>query len=294
MGDVLDPDVTGTAENVDNLDTTQTVDNPDVVTDGDTAVDVDTPDIDNADGATDNPDEVPDTDTDTDVDNPDNGETGTDTDNPDGDTDNPDGDEGADNPDEPSDENPDTEDEEDTEEEQPLVNLVVEDGKGKVDSNSYVTLEYADAYHKSFGRTSWEELDEDSRRSRLVIATRYVDATYPWKGTRMYRDQRLAFPRVELYDLDGFPVEGIPENLKMAVCEAAFIAISGNSLFLTRDANGQVKRESVENAVEVEYYQRESGNDFVSVYSVLDSLLKGLFKTAATKQRINTRARWIS
>lgn len=177
--------------------------------------------------------------------------------------------------------------------EQPLVNLVIEDGRGKVDSNSYASLEYADAYHRSFGRTSWAELDEDTRRSRLVIATRYIDGTYPWKGTRKYRDQRLAFPRVEVYDHDGFAVEGIPESLVMAVCEAAFLAMSGNSLFLTRDANGQVKREAVENAVEVEYYQREESGEYVSIYSVLDALLRGLYRTASTRQKINTRARWV-
>ncbi len=177
--------------------------------------------------------------------------------------------------------------------EQPLVNLVIEDGSGKVDSNSYASLEYADAYHRSFGRTSWGELDEDTRRSRLVIATRYIDGTYPWKGTRKYRDQRLAFPRVEVYDHDGFPVEGIPENLVMAVCEAAFLAVDGASLFLVRDANGQVKREAVENAVEVEYYQTEGSGEYVSIYSVLDALLKGLFRVAGARQRINTRARWV-
>lgn len=174
-----------------------------------------------------------------------------------------------------------------------LVKFVVEDGTGKTDANSYATLGYADAYHKSFGRSEWAELDEDTRRSRLVIATRYIDGTYPWKGTRKYRDQRLAFPRVEIYDHDGFAVEGIPESLVMAVCEAAFLAMSGNSLFLTRDANGQVKREAVENAVEVEYYQREESGEYVSIYSVLDALLRGLYRTASTRQKINTRARWV-
>lgn len=174
-----------------------------------------------------------------------------------------------------------------------LVKFVVEDGTGKTDANSYATIGYADAYHKSFGRSEWAELDEEVKKSRLVIATRYIDGTYPWKGTRKYRDQRLAFPRVEVYDHDGFAVEGIPESLVMAVCEAAFLAMSGNSLFLTRDANGQVKREAVENAVEVEYYQREESGEYVSIYSVLDALLRGLYRTASTRQKINTRARWV-
>lgn len=175
----------------------------------------------------------------------------------------------------------------------PLVNLIVEDGTGKVNANTYAALEYADAYHRSLGRTSWEELDEDTRRSRLVIATRYIDGSYPWKGTRRYRDQRLAFPRVDIMDADKFPVEGIPENLIMAVCEAAFLAVTDESLFLVKDANGQVKREAVDNAVEVEYYQREASGEYVSIYTVLDSLLRGLYKTANTRQRVNTRARWV-
>lgn len=174
-----------------------------------------------------------------------------------------------------------------------LIKFVVEDGTGKTDSNSYATLEYADSYHKSFGRTDWDELEDDVKRSRLVIATRYIDGTYPWKGTRKYRDQRLAFPRVEIYDNDNFPVEGIPENLIMAVCEAAYLATDGVSLFLVRDANGQVKREAVDNAVETEYYQNGGEVDYISIYSVLDALLKGLYRKAGTRQRINTRARWV-
>ena len=84
-----------------------------------------------------------------------------------------------------------------------LIKFVVEDGTGKTDANSYTTLEYADAYHKSFGRSEWAQLDEEVKKSRLVIATRYIDGTYPWKGTRKYRDQRLAFPRVDIYDNDN-------------------------------------------------------------------------------------------
>lgn len=175
----------------------------------------------------------------------------------------------------------------------PMVSLILEDGTGKANANTYATLEYADAYHRSLGRASWAELDGDTRRSRLVIATRYIDGSYPWKGARRYRDQRLAFPRTGVVDMDKFPVEGIPESLVMAVCEAAFIAVTDEALFLTKDANGQVKREAVENAVEVEYYQREGSSEYVSVYTVLDSLLRGLYRTAGTRQSVNTRARWV-
>lgn len=158
--------------------------------------------------------------------------------------------------------------------------FIVEDGSGFTNASSYTSVAFADKYLTLIGKTGWVDLPEEEKKAKLVVATSYIDNLYPWKGRRKYSNQSLKFPRVEVIDIDGFEVSGIPENLKKAVCEAAYISISTSSLFTTRDENGQVKRQAVENAVEVEYFQSstESESAYYSIYGVLDSLLKGLYR----------------
>lgn len=169
------------------------------------------------------------------------------------------------------------------------VSLIVEDGSCVPNANSYVTLEYADAYMGNTGRKSWFGKTDDEKKAYLINATAYIDRTYSklgWKGIKKYhRNQALCFPRVELYDKDGFEVKDIPEELKKAVCEAGFIAIS-NSLFSINSSTGDVKRKKAE-TLEVEYFSSsESSTDYISRFTVLDSLLSDFYKTKNSGNRV--------
>lgn len=162
------------------------------------------------------------------------------------------------------------------------VSLIVEDGSCVPSANSYVSLEYADEYMSNTGRTAWASQSENARKSYLINATAYIDRTYSklgWKGIKKYhRNQPLCFPRVELYDKDGFEVEGIPEELMKAVCEASFIATT-TSLFTINAASGEVKRKKAE-TLEIEYFSSgETETNYISRFSVLDSLLSDFYKT---------------
>ena len=171
------------------------------------------------------------------------------------------------------------------------ISLIVEDGSCVPSANCYVSLEYADEYMRNTGRTSWAEKSEDERKAFLINATKYIDRTYSklgWKGFKKYhRRQALCFPRVELFDKDGDEVLDIPVELKDAVCEAAYINTTVSSLFDIKDASGEVKRQKVD-VLEVEYYsQSEAANgNYISRYTVLDSILAGLYKTKNSYSRI--------
>ena len=167
--------------------------------------------------------------------------------------------------------------------------LFVEDGSCVPNANCYVPLDYADSYMESTGKTAWASLSENDRKSRLINATRYIDRTYSklgWKGFKKYRrSQPLCFPRVELYDKDGYEVEGIPDELKQAVCEAAFLSTT-TDLFTVVDAAGTVKKQKVD-VLEVEY----SGNGaessgYISRFTVLDYLLADFYKTKGDRRRV--------
>ena len=134
------------------------------------------------------------------------------------------------------------------------VTLIVEDGSCVPSANCYVGLDFADEYMLNTGRSDWFNKTESEKKSCLINATSYIDRTYSkigWKGQKKYhRQQSLCFPRVELYDRDGDEVLGIPDELKKAVCEGAYLATSTN-LFSVKDDSGTIKSQKVD-VIEVE------------------------------------------
>lgn len=169
------------------------------------------------------------------------------------------------------------------------VSLVVEDGSCVPSANSYVSLDFANDYMRNTGRQEWEKKSENERKSYLINATNYIDRTYTkvgWKGQKKFhRRQSLCFPRVELFDKDGDEVLGIPNELKKAVCEAAFINTT-TSLFAIKDSSGSVKKQKVD-VLEVEYYsESDSSGNYISRFTVLDSLLSDFYKSKNDRNRV--------
>lgn len=177
----------------------------------------------------------------------------------------------------------------DIKEEENNVSLIVEDGSCVPSANSYVSLVFADNYMRNTGHSEWDKKTEDERKSYLINATSYIDRTYTkvgWKGQKKFhRRQSLCFPRVELFDKDDDEVLGIPEELKKAVCEAAFMATT-TSLFAIKDSSGSVKRQKVD-VLEVEYYsESDSSGDYISRFTILDSLLSDFYKSKNDRNRV--------
>lgn len=169
------------------------------------------------------------------------------------------------------------------------ISLIVEDGSCVSNANCYVSLDFADEYMRSTGHSEWAGLSDNAKKSYLINATNYIDRTYGkvgWKGIKKYhRNQSLCFPRVELYDKDGFEVTGIPIELKKAVCEAGFISIN-TSLFSVKDASGTIKSQKVD-VLEIEYYsEKDSSGEYISRFTVLDYLLADFYKTKNDRSRV--------
>lgn len=174
--------------------------------------------------------------------------------------------------------------------------IIVEDGSCIANANSYISLKEAIAYQKSMNRTDWLELDKDKQVASIIRGALYIDSLYNWKGRRKYESQELAFPRVMLIDLDGFPVEGIPERLKKAVLEATYLKSLEEEEETTMD-NGPVKKQKVD-AVEVEYFENKESSsddaeDGTSKYKILNRLLRGLYFPRRWRGSVNTRAVFI-
>lgn len=98
------------------------------------------------------------------------------------------------------------------------VTLVVEDGTGLANANSYVSLADADAYFDARSHaTAWTALvtagDDDARNRLLITATNLIDreaiSRYGgWLGSPLKSTQRLAWPRAWVPVAD--PLEIVP------------------------------------------------------------------------------------
>ena len=82
--------------------------------------------------------------------------------------------------------------------------LIKEDGTGKVDANSYATVDESEVYHDGhLYSTAWEAAGSDNKIAALVMATRVIDAEYQFGGIRATLSQALQWPRSDCRDPDG-------------------------------------------------------------------------------------------
>lgn len=179
----------------------------------------------------------------------------------------------------------------------PKIELIIEDGTCVPNSNSYCDLDYALKYCVEKGYTSWLDLTEDEQKIFLIRGTDFIDNFYDWKGySRKGQFQSMAFPRDRVFDDRGFELIGIPDKLKKACVEAAYInaTSSDTTLFETKDYNGNVKKQVVD-SISVEYFQKTetASVNYSSIYEILNKLLKGLYKTEDERSSVCTRGVWL-
>jgi hypothetical protein len=121
--------------------------------------------------------------------------------------------------------------------------FIVEDGSGLAEANSYVSVEWADAYFQmSMDRAEWEFLDRDDKIAALVTATATIDDYWDFGGWPLRLFQSPQFPRYGIRDRTSrILVRGyeVPLAIKQATADLA--------LFLRRqrDAATTAKGEAV-------------------------------------------------
>lgn len=122
--------------------------------------------------------------------------------------------------------------------------LIVEDGTGKADAESYISVADADTYHTARGNTAWTGATA-VKEAALRRATDYLEDVYAarWKGERGDAAQALSWPRGGV-TVHGFAVDEdeVPDVVSRACAELALRALSAD---LLADAGAQVKSETV-------------------------------------------------
>lgn len=137
--------------------------------------------------------------------------------------------------------------------------LIIENGQGLSNSESYVDVDYVDAYFLKRGINEWASLA--NREQLIVRAMDYIENNYSYKGTKLVSTQSLQFPRL----IDGETVVP-PIALKNAVCE---LALKSNDEDLLADTDKTTIREKV-GALEIEY---DPNQDNIKNFNFVNKLL---------------------
>ena len=138
--------------------------------------------------------------------------------------------------------------------------IIVEDGTGKIDSESYIDLAYLSAYAAKRG------LDITGiSEANIIKAMDYFESAYQFKGTKLVETQALTFPRYINNEV-VYPV-----RVKNAICE---LTIKSKSAELLADSERLTKHEKV-GEIEVEYseYSKDETNYNFVINLILPWLL---------------------
>jgi hypothetical protein len=159
--------------------------------------------------------------------------------------------------------------------------LVVEDGTGKADAESYVSVADTDTYFSDRNITTWTGTDA-VKEAALRKATEYLDATYSWAGSGVVETtQALGMPRKDLYDNEARDIsETVPTGLKRATMELALASLSAE-LLPNQTNSDYVKKEKV-GTLEIEYMDNAPAR---KMYLLANRLLSGLYLTKVGMRR---------
>lgn len=151
--------------------------------------------------------------------------------------------------------------------------LIVENGTGLDNAESYLSVADATAYHTKMGNAvAWDAVGVEAvQEAMLRRATNYLRSRYysMWAGTPIAPFQRLDWPRWGVPTWDGYNAvasDSVPEDIKAACAELALKAASGD---LMPDTSQTVKREKV-GPLEVEYDQYSPSSP---AYQSIDAML---------------------
>jgi len=152
---------------------------------------------------------------------------------------------------------------------------------GGANSDSYISVADADAYHAAHGSAGWTGSDT-VKEEAIRRATLWVDGHYQTRfpGSPLNgRDQALQWPRSGATDYNGLAVDqsSIPREVASATAEAALreLAVPDS---LTPDfvkSSSDVRREKV-GEIEVSYGGVQSAEDVQPVLTKVDQILHPL------------------
>jgi hypothetical protein len=161
--------------------------------------------------------------------------------------------------------------------------LTVETGEGLADAESYVSVAEFKAYAGKVGYNyttpaySDTQIEQALRRATVWIDARYRDQ---FQGSWTTSTQALEWPRSGvLYRRTAIDAYSIPDQLKNALCEAAWRELTSPGSMSPDQFGDQIKRDKVGD-VETEF--RAGAVGARPWVPIIDDLLSGLLKGRAS------------
>jgi hypothetical protein len=159
--------------------------------------------------------------------------------------------------------------------------LVVEDGTGLANAESYASVADADTRLAARGFALWDTMSEAEKEQALRRSTDYMVQVYRnrWAGTRVTTTQALDWPRIDVPRLDvagsysEYPSDELPAEIVWACIDLAYKGAGGP---LTPSALGRkTVREKVD-VIEVEY---DKNAPQYPIYKDIDDALRMFLKS---------------
>lgn len=164
------------------------------------------------------------------------------------------------------------------------MSLIVEDGTGLSNANSYAARADADAYFALRNDTTWSAASTTARDAALVEATSYLDLVYPWSGTILTHAQALGWPRLWVTDDEGRAITGVPAGVVEATYVLARVALD-QDLLPALPRGGMITEERLD-SLEVSY---AAGAPLGVVHPRVDALLRGLVRGSRSTYNVPLR-----
>jgi len=152
--------------------------------------------------------------------------------------------------------------------------MVIEDGSGREDADSFISVEEADAYHQRRGNEYWIAASAANKEAALVRACDYIEQGYSrlLHGARSTSWQRLSFPR---YGIEDLRYDEIPRWIKEAQCEAALLEIRQQGCLSESWSEGGSLASEREGEVARSYREgQETIRKYPSIYRILAHHIK--------------------
>lgn len=170
------------------------------------------------------------------------------------------------------------------------VEIIVEDGTGLDDANSYVSLGDVETLAKGMGQgtggglSAWFGFTTEIRSLLIIQATAYLDRRIRFYGLTRSATQALQWPRTKNFDQNGRPI--LPGTIPLQLKKAQALLV----LFLAQDADlqsleipsgeGAIKSLSVNtNGIALTYGGVNEGQDAEATTSSKEQQQVALFDT---------------
>lgn len=164
------------------------------------------------------------------------------------------------------------------------MTLIVEDGTGLSNAESYISVTDADTYIAAYrgANATWDSATVASKEVAARQATQYLDGTSRWKGVKEFSTQALDWPRNFAYDENNIAFDGIPAKLEQATAEVMFLIVTGETITETITKLSQTIREKVD-VIEVEYSEGASVQPY---FPIITRLISDLVISGASMGRV--------